>query len=182
MQSKTNERKKGLFVSMFGAVTLLWLALDIITKQHFDTNYVPGDVITDPIVGLFRFRLVHNTGAAWGIFSDATHILGFTSAIVCVGIIVFFFYMLKNISWGETFGLALVLAGGIGNAIDRFTLGYVVDFIEFTFINFPVFNIADIGVTCGFVITFIGIFIRWHKEGKAEKQEKAGVDNSADEV
>ena len=56
-------------------------------------------------------------------------------------------------------GYALVLAGGIGNAIDRFVQGYVTDFIEFSFIDFPVFNVADIGVTCGFALIVICYFL-----------------------
>ena len=51
----------------------------------------------------------------------------------------------------------MVVAGGIGNAIDRFLMGYVVDFICADFIDFPIFNVADIGVTCGFVLLFIGL-------------------------
>ena len=52
----------------------------------------------------------------------------------------------------QLFSIGIVVAGGIGNAIDRFVTGYVVDFICFDFIDFPVFNIADIGVTCGVLI------------------------------
>ena len=52
----------------------------------------------------------------------------------------------------QLFSVAIVAAGGIGNAIDRFVTGYVVDFICFDFVNFPVFNIADIGVTCGILL------------------------------
>lgn len=51
--------------------------------------------------------------------------------------------------------LGIVAAGGIGNAIDRFFTGYVVDFICFDFIDFPVFNIADVGVTCGILLLVI---------------------------
>ena len=53
----------------------------------------------------------------------------------------------------------MVVAGGIGNAVDRFANGFVTDFIEFSFIDFPVFNIADIGVTCGFALLIIGIIV-----------------------
>ena len=56
----------------------------------------------------------------------------------------------------EMVGLGLLVAGGIGNFIDRLVYGYVVDFITPTFINFPTFNIADIGVTCGIVLAAIG--------------------------
>ncbi len=52
----------------------------------------------------------------------------------------------------QLLSVAIVAAGGIGNAVDRFITGYVVDFICFDFMDFPVFNIADIGVTCGILI------------------------------
>lgn len=60
----------------------------------------------------------------------------------------------------------MIVAGGIGNVIDRFVQGYVTDFIEFSFFDFPVFNVADIGVTCGFVLLFVGLAISWHEESK----------------
>ena len=55
-------------------------------------------------------------------------------------------------------------SGGLGNAIDRFSQLYVVDFIDFTFIDFPIFNVADIGVTCGFVLLVIGYLLVTRKE------------------
>ena len=58
------------------------------------------------------------------------------------------------------------VAGGIGNAIDRFTLGFVVDFIEPTFIDFPIFNIADIGVTCGIILFIVSLLIHERTEAK----------------
>lgn len=50
-----------------------------------------------------------------------------------------------------------MVAGGIGNCIDRLTTGYVVDFIRFTFVDFPVFNVADICVTCGVILFLVAI-------------------------
>ena len=67
---------------------------------------------------------------------------------------------------GELIGISLVVAGGIGNAIDRFTLGFVVDFIEPTFIDFPIFNIADIGVTCGIILFIVSLLIHERTEAK----------------
>ncbi len=83
----------------------------------------------------------------------------------------------------EIVGVALVVAGGLGNALDRFTLGYVVDFIEPTFIDFPVFNVADIGVTCGFVIFLIGVVTLWRREDRAaaELAARAEREGSVDE-
>ena len=66
----------------------------------------------------------------------------------------------------QVVGAALVVAGGLGNAFDRFALGYVVDFIEPVFIDFPVFNVADIGVTCGFVLFLVGVIVSWRHEDR----------------
>ena len=60
----------------------------------------------------------------------------------------------------------LLVAGGLGNAFDRFALGYVVDFIEPVFIDFPVFNVADVGVTCGFVLFLVGVIVSWRHEDR----------------
>lgn len=104
------------------------------------------------------------------MFNDSTVLLGIMSTLVCLFIIAYFFFMRKSLSYFETIGLSLVLAGGLGNAIDRFSLGYVVDFIEFSFIDFPVFNIADIGVTCGFALFLLGFILRERKLSKQLKQ------------
>ena len=66
-------------------------------------------------------------------------------------------YCGRDISPLAIISLALVFAGGLGNAIDRFEYGYVVDMISTIFIDFPVFNVADIGVTCGIVLFVISI-------------------------
>ena len=61
---------------VFGIVVLAWLALDTLTKNYFNGSYSMGEVITGPLLGLVRFHLVHNTGAAWGMFGDSTFLLG----------------------------------------------------------------------------------------------------------
>lgn len=143
---------------IFVPIAVLWLVIDIATKAYFNSFSV-GQVVAGPFLGLFQFRLVHNTGAAWGMFDDSTFALGVMSVLVCSALLVYLFLVARRASVLEVVGVALIFAGGIGNAIDRFNLGYVVDFIDATFINFPTFNVADIGVTCGFVLFFIGIFL-----------------------
>lgn len=149
---------------VFGVLGLVWLSFDICTKGWVAGSYVVNEVITGPILGLVRFRLVHNTGAAWGMFGDSTFLLGVLSLVVCAIMVVYLFVLAPRSTLLETCGIALVVAGGLGNAIDRFTLGYVVDFIEPTFIEFPVFNVADIGVTCGFVLFLVGLLLRDRRE------------------
>ncbi len=142
----------------FAVVALIWIAIDQLAKMQF-RDAVLGRVVFGPVFGLFDFRLVHNTGGAWGIFADSTLALGVFSLLVCVAAAFYFVVAAESLNWCETMGFSLIVAGGIGNAIDRFVLGYVVDFIEFSFFDFPVFNIADIGVTCGFVILIIGLLL-----------------------
>ena len=137
-------------------IALCWIALDFATKRYFDSGeFSLYEHIAGPYLGIFRFTLVHNTGAAWGIFSDSTFVLGVFSLLLCALLCIFLFVLEQRSSLLTVIGISLVVGGGIGNAIDRFTSAYVVDFIEFVFISFPVFNVADIGVTCGIVLFFI---------------------------
>ena len=142
----------------FLLIVIIWVLIDQLTKSHF-ADMEPGGILAGPFLGLVDIRLVHNTGGAWGIFSDSTFGLGVFSLIVCLAIAVFFFKTIKESSGLQTFAFALIVDGGIGNAIDRFIQGYVIDFVEFSFFDFPVFNIADIGVTCGFALLVIGVIL-----------------------
>ena len=163
----TSKNSKKKAAALFAAIALVWLVFDRRTKMYFEGAYELGQAGTN--CGLFRFTLVHNTGAAWGMFGNSTFALGITSSIVCV-LIAFAFAFWEKLAGHapnilETLALALVFSGGLGNAIDRFSQLYVVDFIDFTFIDFPVFNIADIGVTCGFVLLVVGYLLATRKEG-----------------
>lgn len=144
--------------ALFAVVALAWLLFDRFTKAFFEGSYQLGQTSPSDYL-LFRFRLVHNTGAAWGMFDNSTFALGIVSCVVCALILVLFALWDRvaghRITLFETAALALVFAGGLGNAFDRFSQGFVTDFIDFTFMSFPVFNIADIGVTCGFALLII---------------------------
>lgn len=172
---------RGRNLAVFGGVALVWLCLDILTKSWLSGNYAQGEVITDPILGLVRLHLVHNTGAAWGMFGDSTFALGVMSSVVCIVLTAYLFYTSPRASLLEVLGIALVVAGGLGNAIDRFTLGYVVDFIEPVFIDFPVFNVADIGVTCGFVLFLVGLLLRERRDSARVLEEAAAEENAEGE-
>lgn len=154
--------------AIFVPLAALWLVLDIATKAYFNSFSV-GQVVAGPFLGLVQFRLVHNTGAAWGMFDESTFALGVMSVLVCVALTVYLFTAGKRAGVMETVGIALIVAGGLGNALDRFTLGYVVDFIDTVFISFPTFNVADIGVTCGFVLFFAGMLWSMRKDAPAKE-------------
>ncbi|MDO4590379.1 MAG: signal peptidase II [Slackia sp.] len=156
---------------VFAGVAVLWVVVDQLVKAYFEHSYALGQV-SEATYGLFRFHLVHNTGMAWGLFGDSTFALGVISLLVCAAIVAVFVCYRRLTGHAattvETCALALVFAGGLGNAIDRFAQAYVVDFIDFTFIDFPVFNIADIGVTCGFVLLVAGYLMATGKHAASE--------------
>lgn len=153
-------------VAAFAAIAVCWWLLDRATKAVADVHAV-GDVFARNVLGLFEFRLVHNTGAAWGMFSDSTVPLGVFSCLVCAVIVAYLFAYRKGRAHPlEVVGLSLVFAGGLGNAFDRLAIGYVVDFVNATFMSFPVFNVADIGVTCGIVLFLVGLLVSGEPEGE----------------
>lgn len=150
---------------LFGCIVLLWIIADRISKSYFASE-LAGNTVIGPFFNLFQFSLVHNTGGAWGIFSNSTQALGIFSLVICAAFFAYTLFEASRMGIAEITGSALIVAGGIGNAIDRFTFGFVVDFIEPVFIDFPVFNIADIGVVCGCILFFIGLFVRSYREDK----------------
>lgn len=122
---------------------------------------------TMPVIdGVFHFTYVQNFGAAFSILQNRQWFLILvTSAVMIVAAVI----LVKNIKKFTTMlsvSLALIIGGGIGNLIDRIRLGYVVDFIDCRFINFPVFNFADCCVVVGAFLLIIAVFVCERKEKK----------------
>ncbi len=135
---------------LWGLIAVLIIALDQITKYLVINNIGPNDTVT-VIKNVFEFVYVKNTGGAFSILNNATWLLSIVSIIFCIGVVVYFIKVKpkeKNIC----LALSMMFAGALGNAIDRIFRGFVVDFIKTSFINFPVFNVADIAITVGAVI------------------------------
>lgn len=131
-------------------IVAIGILLDQITKWWISRDLY-GKSIT-VIKGIIDFTYVENTGAAFGSFGKSTVFLAIFSFAMCALLIYVlmkyrkFFYKMTNIS------LAMVISGAVGNFIDRAFKGYVVDFIEFKFVNFAVFNVADTFITIGAII------------------------------
>lgn len=123
------------------------------------------------IDGFIQLNYAENTGAAFGSFSGYTWILSiFTLVVIVVGLV----YILKGkVKFGvEYVCITLILAGGLGNLIDRISRGFVVDYIEPLFIDFAIFNFADILVTCSAVVLIIWMIYGIYKDVKKEKENK----------
>ena len=105
---------------------------------------------------IFNIDFVRNYGAAFNLLSGSRFFLSFISVISTI-ILSYFIFISENKHINK-YGLSLILAGSIGNGIDRILKGYVIDFIKIKFIDFPVFNIADIVINIGVLILIISHF------------------------
>lgn len=122
------------------------------------------------IDGVLQLNYAENTGAAFGSFSAHTDLLSiFTFVIIVVGFL--YLFLKKRKLDVEYVCISLILAGGIGNLIDRIYRGFVVDYIEPLFIDFAIFNFADILVTCSSVVLVIWLLYEIYRDGK-EKEQK----------
>ncbi|RKY31442.1 MAG: signal peptidase II [Candidatus Omnitrophota bacterium] len=134
---------------MIFIIIFIVLFLDQLTKLIATNNLILNKSF--PVIkGIFHFTLVYNRGAAFGLLKGQIPLFVFTSifAIILV-LLAIRDYKEKKISL-QVFALSLILAGGLGNLIDRIFLGYVVDFLDFRI--WPVFNIADSAITIGAVL------------------------------
>lgn len=116
-----------------------------------------GFVLSNKILAL---NYVKNTGAAFSILQNSTEILIILSVVALVGIFAYVLRHLKTISMKSLFCIALLSAGIAGNLHERIAYGFVRDYFELNFINFPVFNIADIFINIGVILLVIIILMK----------------------
>lgn len=151
-------------------IVLAVVLLDILSKYLTLQLLVPLDREVTVIPYLIDFSYVENTGAAFGILKDHRWIFMSLSFLLIALLVV----LIKKA--GITHKLfivsaSMILGGGIGNMIDRIFVGHVVDFIKVTFIDFPVFNIADSAVVVGTILLAI-YFIFYDKNLKTTNTDK----------
>ena len=132
---------------MFYFIAIIWLVLDQASKYYVMNHFALGESL--PVIqNLFHLTYIINRGAAFGMLTNQRW---FFLAVAFVLIIVYGFYR-KRVNNGPLslrVGTALLIAGAIGNGIDRYVLHGVVDFFDFRI--WPIFNIADIGICVGVV-------------------------------
>lgn len=163
---------------LYAIVAVIALIIDQATKYWATANIVLNTGEKAFIPGFIRFTNIHNTGAAFSILEGARWFF----VILCLIFVALIVYVLVTdlvSSPGARWAAVIVMAGAVGNCIDRLICGYVVDMIEFEFINFPVFNVADIYITVGAVLFAVFTLLEKPDPAKAEAAGKSSGKASA---
>jgi len=135
------------------AIIFIFCSLDQLSKIYINLNL--NKLLNKDLI-IFTIEFVRNYGAAFNVFSGNRLFLSLVSVISTI--ILFYFIFIRENQLIDKYGLSFILAGSIGNGIDRILNGYVIDFIKIKFIDFPVFNIADIAINIGVLILIISYF------------------------
>ncbi|MDY3005460.1 signal peptidase II [Anaerococcus sp. AGMB00486] len=138
---------------IYTIIIILGILLDRITKVYAKNIFIENPVYTK----LINLIYLENKGAAFGILQNKRMFFIILTLVVVTYLL---YYFIKNVKTNPkllNIALSLIISGAIGNFYDRLIHSYVVDFIEFSFINFPIFNIADILVTMGSFLLIVFI-------------------------
>ncbi len=149
MQFKKNQ--------FFWIVAVISLVVDHLTKFWVVRTFELGETL--PILpDIFHFTYVTNTGAAFSLFSNGgVYWLRWLSLLVSLGLMAMAWFGPRFNRW-EQVGYGCILGGALGNGIDRFIAGYVIDFLDFRLIQFPIFNLADVSINIGIFCLIIATF------------------------
>ena len=138
----------------FFTISIFIILIDQFTKYLMFYNY---KILINKDFLLFRLDFVKNYGAAFNILSGSRIFLSLISIFFSI-IIIYLIFRKNTLNSIDLYSYSFILGGTIGNGIDRIYKGFVVDFINLNFINFPVFNIADISINIGFIFLLYNIF------------------------
>ncbi|MCL2850830.1 MAG: signal peptidase II [Firmicutes bacterium] len=190
---------------LFMLVFTILLTIDLVTK-HIFTDFANRTFIPNFI----SIHYVQNRGVAFGwLYGSSALIISLTSVMIVAGAIFYTIYRHKKLEISNQSGqfdkqetsashscnkskrhmkrlfdvaFALFLSGALGNLIDRIFLGYVRDFIRFDFMNFPVFNLADVFINLGVLLLVIYFIIEWAHELKKGRTKYADKKKVCDSV
>ncbi len=165
-------------IMLFACLT----AIDQITKIFARKALIDNKTI-NIIKNVFVLNLVKNRGSAWGMFSGKINFLLIVTVAFTAILIVLYIKMVKYDKYRILIFIdAVMIAGAVGNLIDRIVFGYVTDFFDFTLINFPVFNFADICITVSAAVLIILMFTKYKNDNfeclKGSKKKENNADNS----
>ena len=133
-------------------ISIIVFLSDQFTKYIISKNY--KSLINKDLI-LFSIDYVKNFGAAFNLFDGSRIFLSIVSIIITI-LLIFIILKNNNITNIDLYSFSFILGGTMGNGVDRITNGYVIDFISLNFINFPVFNIADVSINIGLILLIYG--------------------------
>lgn len=166
--------RNNLMFALSLMLAVLLVAIDQCLKAAVNYKIGLGDIIEVIKLGdvkIFSLTHIRNTGAAWSMMAGKTWFLVSLPVIVCVAGI-WYMYRIRKGPKLEIVSVGMVIAGGVGNLIDRVRMKEVIDYIRFEPINFPIFNFADICIVIGAFMFCLSIAIADVKKGKASKLDK----------
>ena len=143
---------KYLFLSL---CFVFWLFLALFSSKLIVDNLTSGHHYSNAV---FQLHYLKNLGAAFSLLQNAREFLIIVSIVAITMLFLYVHHHIKNIHLISVSFISLLCAGIASNCHERIVLGYVRDYIQLNFINFPIFNIADIFITIG-VIALVGILL-----------------------
>lgn len=178
------QQSLGIRLAIFCWAGAIAFSLDQLTKRWVLSN-IPAGSRRPFIPGVLDLFHVQNDGAAFSIGSGRPLFFAALTAVVVLGMI-YAVMREKNLPYPLIAILGLVAGGGIGNGLERVAHGSVTDFLATTFMNFAIFNVADIFVTCGIIAACIYWFVwdskrRSGKNGDDASEKESGVNKENDE-
>ncbi len=141
---------------MFAIIVLACIAADQLSKAYVESRMNFNRFTVLPKI--LDIAHVRNMGAAFGMLKGKTGLLSALTLFMILGLAVYVFVNRKSMSRLEIISLALICGGGAGNLISRMRFGYVTDFIDIHIL--PVFNLADICITCGCAVLIAAVLIK----------------------
>ena len=175
-KSNNNQTKiRGPKISPGTSIAFFLLTLVLIGVDQWSKLWVIQDSLLQDgashvlIDGFLNFRYTFNTGAAWSFLADKSWGIYFLTGISVLASVVFLIFLIRTSGWPKflPFTFSLLLAGTVGNLIDRIRLGGVIDFVDVVFgdWHFPTFNVADSLIVVGmiFLLVYILFFEDKHR-------------------
>ncbi len=167
---KSLKKRILIFVSQLIEIAVLVL-IDRGIKNLAAAN-LQGQETKVLIKGFLGLMYAENTGAAFSMFNTSTNALSVvTGVLMAAGLVALFLVKKKPIIYDIC--VPLVIAGGMGNLLDRLTRGYVIDYIRTLFIDFPIFNFADILITCACFALIIYLIYDMVRDARNAENKKA---------
>lgn len=144
-------KKRGIVAGIIVAL----IVLDQLVKAYVVQNITLGE-IKSWIPNLVSLTYLQNRGAAFSMLQDQQWFFALITFVV-MGVAVWYLHKHIEDSWWLVTGLVLIIAGGLGNFIDRISQGFVVDMFHLDFVNFAIFNVADSYLTVGVLVLLLAM-------------------------